>query len=282
MRSTLRDTKSGSFHAAEHIEFVRNKGRNDAFRRAFEKLAPDRIVVDVGTGSGIMAIYAALAGARQIIAIEKDERMAEIAKANFERNGLDDRIKLIVGNALEMTKDDLPHLNILVGELLSTWCVVEPQVPVFKHLLGIDSGAITIPRRIVNYAEGVGASFGDKDGLVYIPTTYFEFRETHPKAEKLTSLVNASEILFSKEQELDVRIQISLRALRTGTVNALRLISITETCEGMRFNPQDDTMPKMIVPLPEEIPLVAHQQISLSIDYTYGAGWENFSIGRIN
>ncbi|MFH1520766.1 MAG: 50S ribosomal protein L11 methyltransferase [Candidatus Micrarchaeota archaeon] len=279
MRSTLRNTKSGSFHAAEHIEFVRNIGRNKAFRRAFEKLAPDRIVVDVGTGSGIMAIYAALAGAKQVIAIEKDERMAKIAKANFDRNGLGDRIKLIVGDALEMTRRDIPQIDLLVGELLSTWCVVEPQVPVFRHLIGISRDRIiTIPRRVINYAEGVHASFGDNEGLVYIPTTYFEFQELDPKADKFTTRVKASEIVFSREQELDVTIQISLRALQSGAINALRLASITETCNGITFNPKDDTMPNMIVPLSEEIPLVPGQIISLTIAYTYGAGWENFVI----
>lgn len=281
MRSTLRDTKNGSFHAAEHIEFVRNIRRNDAFRKAFEKLASNQTVVDAGTGSGIMAIYAALAGARQVIAIEKDKAMAGIAKANFERNELSDRIKLVVGDVLEMGGEDIPNAGILVGELLSTWCVVEPQVPVFKHLLGISSDAITIPRRIVNYIEGVHTTFGDMDGLVYIPTTYFEFSESHPKAERLTGLIKASEIIFSKVEELDVSIQITMRASRNGVMNAIRLASITETCKRTRFNPRDDTMPKMIVPLPEEIPIVAGQQIGLAINYTYGAGWENFSVTRI-
>jgi protein arginine N-methyltransferase 1 len=129
----LRNTKTGSFHASEHIEFVKNKRRNQIFKDAFAKLAKGKVVLDVGTGSGIMAIFAARAGAKKVIAVEKDPVIAEIARKNFERNGLQDKIQLIVGDALDI--QNFPKVDILIGELLSTWCIVEPQVPVFKHLL---------------------------------------------------------------------------------------------------------------------------------------------------
>ncbi|VVC03962.1 Ribosomal protein L11 methyltransferase [Candidatus Bilamarchaeum dharawalense] len=276
---SLHDTRNDSFDPKEHINFLKNAQRNAAFRKAFDTLAPDRLVLDVGTGSGIMAIYAALAGARKVIAVEKDERMARVAMANIRRHRLENRIKLIVGDALELTHGNLPPVDILIGEMLSTWCVVEPQVPIFRHLLGVvDGNPIIIPKRISNYVEGVQTQFGDSEGVVVIPTTYFELESTHPKAKKMTSRVIASEIGFSNDMVLDVSIQISLRALHPGIVNALRLTSITETCDGITFNPRDDTMPRMIVPLPEEIRLGTGQMISLAIQYTYGAGWENFVV----
>lgn len=275
-RTKLRDTKTGSFHAAEHIEFVKNRRRNSAFKTAFERLASGKVVLDVGTGSGIMAIYAARAGAKKVIAIEKDETMARIAQSNFERNGLGDKTELIVGDALDII--DGIEADILVGELLSTWCVVEPQAVVFRHLLQMIKGSVeTIPGRIHNLVQGVNAQFGDEEGLVVIPTAYFEF-EKDEKAPGMTETVKALETTFSRDMDLDVRLSITLQAAGTGTINALRLTSITETCEAESFGSTDDTMPAMVVPLDKEIKVNKGEEIGLEIRFRYGAGWENFKV----
>ncbi len=276
MQTTLRHTNNGSFQPAGHLEFVRNRQRNRAFRKAFDHYASGKTVLDAGTGSGLLAIYAACAGARQVIAIEKDEKMADIARRNFERNGISKTVDLIVADALFLTT--LPHVDIICGELLSTWCVAEPQVPVIKHLLKLSQEApITIPRKVVNLAQGVHAVFGDEDGLVTVPTTYFEFDSTE-KAVEVTPSVVASEIVFFAGMSIDATFKIELRAMTKGKMNALRLTSIVETYPGICFGAANDTMPAMIVPLPKEILVVPGQTISFTINYTYGAGWENFKI----
>jgi ribosomal protein L11 methyltransferase len=54
-------------------------------------------VLDVGTGSGILAIASARLGAERIVAIDNDPVAVEAAAANLARNGLDDAIELRVG-----------------------------------------------------------------------------------------------------------------------------------------------------------------------------------------
>ncbi|MBS3067251.1 50S ribosomal protein L11 methyltransferase [Candidatus Micrarchaeota archaeon] len=275
MQTALRHTDNGSFAPAGHLEFVRNRRRNQAFKKAFDHFASGKTVLDVGTGSGLLAIYAACAGAREVIAIEKDEKMAEIARRNFERNGLG-IIKLMIGDALSLT--EIPSVDIVCGELLSTWCVAEPQIPVISHLLKIlENKPILVPRKIINLVQGVHATFGDEEGLVRFPTTYFEFDSTE-KALDVTPSVVASEILFSAGMSPDATIRITLTAMAKVQINALRLTSIVEIYPGIYFGAANDTMPAMIVPLPKEISVVPGQIISLTISYTYGAGWENFKV----
>lgn len=67
----------------------------------------DKVVMDVGTGSGILAVWAAQAGARIVYALEYTD-MAKHAQQVMEANGVDNIVKVIQG-AVE-------DLDILPGE----------------------------------------------------------------------------------------------------------------------------------------------------------------------
>jgi ribosomal protein L11 methyltransferase len=53
-------------------------------------IEPDQIVLDVGTGSGILAIASRLLGARRVFACDIDAIAAQVARANIERNAEDE------------------------------------------------------------------------------------------------------------------------------------------------------------------------------------------------
>jgi ribosomal protein L11 methyltransferase len=63
---------------------------------AMEKILPPTpwSMLDVGTGSGILAIYAAKLGARRIVGIDTDPEAVRWAKRNRALNHLDDRIEI--------------------------------------------------------------------------------------------------------------------------------------------------------------------------------------------
>lgn len=54
-------------------------------------LTPGGRVLDVGTGSGVLSIAAALLGAREVVAIEADPFACEVARENLASNGVADR-----------------------------------------------------------------------------------------------------------------------------------------------------------------------------------------------
>ena len=68
-----------------------------------ETLQGGETVIDVGTGSGILAIGAAMLGAKDILAIDIDPTAVKVAQENIEHNGLADRITAIEGNLLDKT-----------------------------------------------------------------------------------------------------------------------------------------------------------------------------------
>ena len=57
-------------------------------------------VIDVGTGSGILAIGAARLGARHVLAIDIDADAVRVAEENIRHNGLEQRIDAVQGDLL--------------------------------------------------------------------------------------------------------------------------------------------------------------------------------------
>ena len=52
-------------------------------------------MLDVGTGSGFLALYAAKKGAKKVFAVEANKQMAQLAKDLVERNNLQDKVTVI-------------------------------------------------------------------------------------------------------------------------------------------------------------------------------------------
>lgn len=72
-------------------------------------------VIDVGTGSGILAIGAAMLGAKSVLAIDIDPTAVKVAKENIEHNHLTNKIRAVEGNLLEKTDEacDVCVANII-------------------------------------------------------------------------------------------------------------------------------------------------------------------------
>jgi ribosomal protein L11 methyltransferase len=86
-----------------------------AIEAAVERYAPPR-AIDVGTGSGILAIAAARLGVEHVLAIDDDPDAIAAAVANTARNGVCDRVRCVIGDAGALRADAAP---LLVANLLS-------------------------------------------------------------------------------------------------------------------------------------------------------------------
>lgn len=78
-------------------------------------LTPGARVIDVGTGSGILAIGAALLGAREVLAIDIDPVAVRVAKENVAHNNLEKVVSCVQGNLMEQRAErcDLCVANII-------------------------------------------------------------------------------------------------------------------------------------------------------------------------
>ena len=73
-------------------------------------------VIDVGTGSGILAIGAALLGASEVLAIDIDPDAVKVARENIRHNGLEGKIRAVQGNLLD---DQAETCRVCVANIIA-------------------------------------------------------------------------------------------------------------------------------------------------------------------
>ena len=112
-----------------NIPMLNDTSRNKFYDDAIALAAPGKIVVDIGTGTGILSILAARAGAKKVYAVEQDQARAEYSRAMFERVGL--------GNVIEIVHDDFLNTNIpadiYVSETINTQIFGEGVLEIAEH-----------------------------------------------------------------------------------------------------------------------------------------------------
>jgi ribosomal protein L11 methyltransferase len=82
------------------------------------ELLQQRTVVDYGCGSGILAIAAAVLGAKRVWAVDHDEQALAATRRNAEANAVTDRVEALVPAELPSLTADLLVSNILANTLM--------------------------------------------------------------------------------------------------------------------------------------------------------------------
>ena len=106
-----------------HHSMLADEMRTTSFLSAIEaSVRPGDVVVDIGTGTGVLSVFAAKAGASRVYAIEQ-EPIIGVAREIAARNGLSDIITFIQGSSLEI---DLPEkADVLITETIGNMALDE-------------------------------------------------------------------------------------------------------------------------------------------------------------
>ena len=114
-----------------HRGMLADEPRNAAYRAAIERLAPGKNVLDVGTGSGLLAMMAARAGAKSVVACELNPMLAATAREIVAANGLSGQITIIGRNSADLNRDaDLAGgAELVISEIVSDNLIGEGILP---------------------------------------------------------------------------------------------------------------------------------------------------------
>lgn len=121
---------------AWHIPMINDDERNVAYNQALERaIRPGDLVLEIGTGSGIVSMMAARAGAGKVVTCEVLPVMADAAREIVAQNGYDDRITVVTKKSTQMRLgEDLPErADLFVSELINVGMLAPNMLPIIRH-----------------------------------------------------------------------------------------------------------------------------------------------------
>ena len=121
-----------------HVSLVKDIQRNDAFEAALiRNVKPGMRVLDVGAGTGLLAMMAARAGADNVYSCELNPALASVAKDIVRTNGFEGKITIIAKNSRDINADaDMGGLaDLVVAEILGNDLVCEHVLPAMRDVV---------------------------------------------------------------------------------------------------------------------------------------------------
>jgi ribosomal protein L11 methyltransferase len=147
-------------------------GTHETTQMTMESLArwvePDHVILDVGTGSGILAIASRLLGAKKVFACDHDPVATEIAQANIERNRAENVFTFC--GSLESVKGE--SMRLVLGNLTAE--VIIALLPEFSRVLK-PNGIVILSGILTDQREEVRSVIARAGFVVHEETTRGEW-----------------------------------------------------------------------------------------------------------
>lgn len=162
-----------------HFPMLNDKHRNAAFECVIRKRIAQGYdtVLDVGTGTGLLSLYAQNAGAKQIYACECSPVMLKIAKKVFETNDAENIILLPkLSSDLVIPTDIRERVKLVVTETFDAGLFGEHVIPsmISVHLNVLDKNGIVIPMGATLYVAAVECEYiRNKSAVIFDKIKHF-------------------------------------------------------------------------------------------------------------
>jgi len=126
-----------------------------------ESNRPDTMsLLDLGTGSGILAMAGALLGFGRVLAVDNDEEAVEVARENLRVNGLEGRIVLSVGSVGELEERfDVVAANLQANPLIEMAHALSERLQ--------PEGMLVLSGILVDQGESVRSAY-EEAGLLFV------------------------------------------------------------------------------------------------------------------
>jgi predicted RNA methylase len=242
-----------------------------------EAVAPGCRVVQLGVGSGLLALAAARAGAALVDAYEWDAETAAQARRNVTANGLASVVQVIEDDV--RTAPFSGPYDVVIADLVTVGLASGPLVPGLNHLIA--RRALSPEVRVVPSSQSTFVELVEVDDEHHgfrLPMPHIE-RTWHPR--RLRETMTALRLVSHPDLEEAARLGELLSELvvaiidvdirHTGLVNAIRLTSMSHLAPGLDSGWTSSANDPLLVPVPpQEVTVGA--EVGIELSWHMGAG----------
>ena len=134
---------------AWHYDMLANQERSQYYNDLIKDHCRDKVVLEIGTGSGLLAALAIRHGAKKVICCEENPLLAMAAKQLFRRLKIEDRVELISKNSTKIATNEIPPVDVVLHELFGSDPFDEHMVPTLTDARRfMKPDAIFLPEKI--------------------------------------------------------------------------------------------------------------------------------------
>lgn len=222
--ATAKDYYFDSYaHFGIHEEMLKDEQRTKGYRDAIinnPHIFRDKLVLDVGCGTGILSMFAAKAGAKHVYGIECSG-IIHTAQQIIKDNKLSDKITLIHGKVEDVTLP-VPKVDIIISEWMGYALLYESMLDTVLAArdMWLNPGGIILPDKATLYMCGIEDT-QYKDEKIHFWDDVYGFDMSCIKkiaiSEPLVDTVNPDQICTKPCQLLSLDIHTCTKADLTFT-----------------------------------------------------------------
>lgn len=250
------------------------------FKQAIEEaVKPGDVVLDSGTGSSILALFAARAGAKKVIAVEFDPYVAKLAQQNVVNNGYEDVIQVTIGDVRQLQLEDGVQFDVVIMEMLTTGMIDEHQVRAINNLHEkgyIKESTIFVPKRQDTFVALSEMNFVEYGLTMRMVMHLWEPFPTKEFLRPLTDTTLLNSISFDKQNSVTYSWKGAFEIKESGTLNSLHLTSKTILNDTTEVGDTLALNAPVAVPLEKDYIVQRGDRVECTINYQFGNGYRNF------
>ncbi|GLI01192.1 50S ribosomal protein L11 methyltransferase [Phytohabitans aurantiacus] len=243
----------------QRVEYLRNA--------IFQTVKPGDVVVDAGSGSGLLGMFAAQAGAARVYCLELNPEFIRVIEENARRNGLEHKIIARCGNAATY---ELPEkVDVLISEVISAGFFFEPQLQIVGHLRKfLKPGGAVVPSLMKNYVELIDAQEELYGLRLNFDSRFTELAGDHSLSRAAPYL--DTDFLDPSDPMVDARIRVM--GTGEGMANAVKITYDIEFAAGIWADKPTEFLlnPQIIFLTTGPVQIHAGQEYEISLNYLAG------------
>ena len=263
-----------------HYNLLSDSSRLLGFKKVIEKVVKkDDVVVDLGTGTGILALLASKK-AKRVYAVEINPFILEATREIIKRYPESSKIELIEADAKTLKLKE--KVDVVICEMIDTALISEEQVPVMNHAVATilkEKGRV-IPLKALTYMELVKSDYEFCGYRFQIP--FYEEYGARKVVDVLTDKYLLHSIRFDRVNPTFINKEVKIKIRKSGIINSFRLTTYVYGDERTVIPPSPWFNPPLVFPLinregKEGFEVKKGMEVKLYIMYELGLGLSGVS-----